>query len=204
MSPASSAATRLALSEATVEVLASEGFGGTTAKAIAARSGCRESLIFYHFGSVTALVIEAVQELSNRRLADLGEALRDATTPEALVEIVREAIADDLRKGDLKVLLATLEGARREPTIASALTGLLRPWEALATRTFQWQAQVHPLGVFVPAPLVAKLVLAGLVGLELLGSVHEDTDVPMVLDQVAMLMQLGLSLLGEPVDEALD
>lgn len=39
MSPASSAATRLALSEATVEVLASEGFGGTTAKAIAARSG---------------------------------------------------------------------------------------------------------------------------------------------------------------------
>jgi len=54
-----SAATKRSLVAAAIETLKTEGFAGASARAIAARAGCNQALIFYHFGSVVTLLLAA-------------------------------------------------------------------------------------------------------------------------------------------------
>src|ERR1700710_2947037 len=61
-------ATRSALIDAAIECLKTEGFAGTSARSIAARAGCAQGLVFYHFGSVVDLLLAALDTVSARRL----------------------------------------------------------------------------------------------------------------------------------------
>ena len=63
-----SAATKRSLVAAAIETLKTEGFAGASARAIAARAGCNQALIFYHFGSVVTLLLAALDEVSASRL----------------------------------------------------------------------------------------------------------------------------------------
>ncbi len=60
-------ATRRALVEAAVESLRIDGFSGASARAIAARAGVNQALVFYHFGSVADLLLAALDDVSARR-----------------------------------------------------------------------------------------------------------------------------------------
>ena len=46
---------------AAIETLRTEGFGGTSARAIARIGDFNQALIFYHFGSVNGLLLEALR-----------------------------------------------------------------------------------------------------------------------------------------------
>ena len=59
--------TKRALVEAAMEVLRHEGFSAATARHIAARAGCNQGLVFYHFGSVVNLLLVALDEVSAQR-----------------------------------------------------------------------------------------------------------------------------------------
>ena len=47
--------------------LKEEGFAGASAREIARRAGCNQGLVFYHFGSVTNLLLAALDEVSETR-----------------------------------------------------------------------------------------------------------------------------------------
>ena len=51
--------TRAALVAGAIEALREVGFAGASAREIAGRADCNQGLVFYHFGSVTELLLAA-------------------------------------------------------------------------------------------------------------------------------------------------
>ena len=70
-----SAATRAALLDATIEVLAEDGYAGLTTTKVAARAGVTRGAQVHHFPSRESLVIAAVAHLLDRTTTDLAEVL---------------------------------------------------------------------------------------------------------------------------------
>src|SRR5437899_12035847 len=59
--------------DAALETLRDEGFAGSTARAIAQRGGFNQALIFYHFGSVSSLLLEAFRRSSVSQVSKYRE-----------------------------------------------------------------------------------------------------------------------------------
>ena len=55
--------TRQRLLRAAAELMAAQGWGAVTTRAVAARSGVNKALVHYHFGSVDTLLVSAVAEV---------------------------------------------------------------------------------------------------------------------------------------------
>src|ERR1700731_2313647 len=79
--------TRRVLVNAAIETLKSEGFVGTSARAIAKQAGCNQALVFYHFGSVVDLLLAALDEVSERRKERYEIALEGVGRPSELVDL---------------------------------------------------------------------------------------------------------------------
>src|SRR3954451_25458550 len=79
------AETRRRLVEAGIESLREDGFGGASARKVAARAGCNQALIFYHFGSVADLLLAALDEVSESRLSQYRTAVDGVGSPKELV-----------------------------------------------------------------------------------------------------------------------
>ncbi|MDT4971225.1 MAG: hypothetical protein QOG22_1368, partial [Pseudonocardiales bacterium] len=101
---AKAGATRTALVAATIEALQEVGFGGASAREIARRAGCNQSLVFYHFGSVTELLLAALDDVSARRLAAYRDVLAAASTLVDLIDSARVIFSEDLDAGHVAVL----------------------------------------------------------------------------------------------------
>lgn len=71
-------ARRLSLIEATARVLARDGAGGASARAIAAEGGVSPGLIAHHFGGVDALVAATYAQVGERVAAALAAAVAAA------------------------------------------------------------------------------------------------------------------------------
>ena len=80
-------ATRRRIIEAALRTVREEGFADTTARAIARRGGFDQALIFYHFGSVDRLLLEAFDEASARQIAKYREAAAEVSSLSDLVRI---------------------------------------------------------------------------------------------------------------------
>ena len=77
--------TRALLVEAALATLKEAGYSGTTARAIAARAGVNQALVFYHFGGVDGLLLEALDASSAERLERYRNALAETSTVKAIV-----------------------------------------------------------------------------------------------------------------------
>src|ERR1700735_387826 len=72
--------TRRALVDAAVTTLKTEGFIGASARTIAARAGCNQGLVFYHFGSVASLLLAALDSVSAARRERYSADASDGTS----------------------------------------------------------------------------------------------------------------------------
>src|ERR1700760_2201120 len=84
---ARSSGTRTKLVDAAIETLRSDGYTGSSARAIAERAGLNQGLIFYHFGSVAGLLLAALDTVSDRRMAQYGAAVDKVGSPTELVDV---------------------------------------------------------------------------------------------------------------------
>ena len=82
--------------------LKAEGFGGASARAIANRAGCNQGLVFYHFGSVVNLLLEALDSVSATRLAAYGESVAGVDSLTDLVEVAATIFEEDLDAGHVR------------------------------------------------------------------------------------------------------
>src|SRR3954454_18038416 len=97
--------TRGVLIDAAVETLKTQGFAGTSARAIARTAGCNQALVFYHFGSVNELLLAALDEVSAQRRRCYEEAAATVTGPAELVAVAGRIFRDDIDSGNVKVLV---------------------------------------------------------------------------------------------------
>src|SRR5690348_11046156 len=103
--------TRQALIDAAIESLRSEGFTGASARDIAERAGCTQALVFYYFGSVSDLLLAALDEVSRRRMDRYQAALSGVQGPEELIATAKAVFSEDLDNGYVAVLAQMIAGA---------------------------------------------------------------------------------------------
>jgi AcrR family transcriptional regulator len=170
-------------------VLAEHGYSGASARRIATHASTNQALIFYHFGSVDGLLLAALDEVSERRMATFGETIDQAATIDALLEALDRVIAEDTRGDDVAILVAMLDAARGNAELARAVAERLATWQALTERAVGRALGAHPLGALVPVPLVARVVMATVLGLELL-EVTADPAAPQLTELIGRVRAL--------------
>src|SRR5579863_7174517 len=99
-----SEATRSALVRGAIEALCHEGFSGASAREIARRAGCNQGLVFYHFGSVTNLLLAALDDVSATRHTHYQAAVDRAEGLGELVDAAEAVFEEDLDAGHIAVL----------------------------------------------------------------------------------------------------
>jgi AcrR family transcriptional regulator len=199
-----SADTRATLIEAAIAALREVGFTGASAREIARRAGCNQALIFYHFGSVTELLLAALDEVSDRRLATYRSLVTAAGTLTELVESARAIFEEDLAAGHVTVLTEMITAAHSVDGLGEQVAARLAPWRDLAETAVRRALRGSPVAALAPAREIAHGVVAGFLGLELLANLDQDASAALALFDraraVAGLIDLtgGLGLLPAP------
>lgn len=198
MPQARTEATRAALLTAARECLVEVGFAGATAREIARRADVNQALVFYHYGTVTDLLVAVLDEVSARRMTAYRPLLDDAETLADLFDAAGEVMASDLANGDLAVLVALMTGSRSTPGLGEQVTARLEPWRAFARDAVRKAAGWLPLGQFLPVEEVADALVAGILGLELLThTTGEQALARRVVDRAAGFGGLLATSFGE-------
>jgi AcrR family transcriptional regulator len=169
-----SADVRAALVRAAIDALRETGFAGASAREIAGRAGCSQALVFYHFGSVTGLLLAALDEVSSLRMAAYRGLLERASSATALVESAREIFLADLDAGYVRVLTEMITAAHTVDGLGPQVALRLAPWREFAETAARQAVSRSPLGKLLPPEELGHAVTAGFLGLELLASLDGD------------------------------
>lgn len=185
-------AAKASLIEAAIEVLAAEGFARTSARAVAAAAGGTNGSIFYHFGSMDGLLAATAEELADRRMARVKQALGgdDAAVrwPNRLADTIR---AEAESKEGIAVV-ELLVGSRTSSELAAPVMDAIDRSIDFATEELRIVLSNSPLTQLVPVELVAELATAAFFGLELFSQAGRDIDI----DRIARTAALGIGLLS--------
>jgi AcrR family transcriptional regulator len=163
-----SAETRRHLVEAALETLKAEGYAGASARAIAQRAGSNQGLIFYHFGSVTNLLLAALEHYS-AAVADVG-------SPGELLDVATAIFRQDLDDGYVTVLAEMMAGASSTPGLGPAVAARIGPWTEFTRRAIEQLLGDSPFASVVPAGDVAYGIVALYLGLEMLSHLDGVRD----------------------------
>ncbi|HWM72675.1 MAG TPA: TetR/AcrR family transcriptional regulator [Nocardioides sp.] len=188
--------TRAALVRGAIEALREVGFAGASAREIASRAGCNQALVFYHFGSVTDLLLAALDDVSARRLAAYTEVVERAATLTDLIDSAREIFTEDLDAGHVAVLVEMVTGAQSTPGLGADVAARLAPWRDFAESAVRKALVGSPVGLVLPAKEIAHGIVAGFLGLELLASLDGDRAAALDLFERARVIAGLLDLTG--------
>ncbi len=166
--------TRAALIAAAIDTLRESGFAAASARRIAARAGCNQALIFYHFGSVTDLLMAALEDVSARRMAAYRDLLDRSGSLGELIDGAREVFEADLDAGHVTVLVEMISGAQSVPELGERVSACLAPWRSFAESAVRDVLASSPFGSVAPSGEVAHAVVAGILGLEMLANLDGD------------------------------
>ena len=172
--PERSAETRTALVAGAIEALREVGYAGASAREIAGRADCNQALVFYHFGSVTDLLLAALDDVSTRRLSAYQAIVDRAVTLTDLIGSARAIFSEDLDAGHVAVLVEMITGAQSTPGLGEQVAARLVPWRDFAESAVRTAVAGSPIEPVLPAKELAHAVVAGLLGLEMLASLDGD------------------------------
>lgn len=181
---------RARLIDATVRVLARDGFAHTSGRAVAAEADTVNGSIFYYFGSMDSLLAATARTLTDRGIEriklGLGGDQAHVEWPARLSTVLRaEAEGDDGR-----AVMELLVGARTSPELADEVRQAFdRAIDYIATELTAVVGE-SPIGKMVPMTLVAELAGATFLGIEVLAQNGRPID----MDQLVSLITMAVSL----------
>jgi AcrR family transcriptional regulator len=191
--------TRAALVRGAIEALKEHGFAGASAREIARRAGCNQGLVFYHFGSVTNLLLAALDDVSATRQAHYQAAVDRAEGLGELVDAAEAVFEEDLDAGHIAVLAEMIAGASATPGLAPEVAARIAPWRRFAADALGGVLADTPLAVMVEPDVAAHAVVALYLGLEMLAHLDEDRTVALALfDHARQLAALVQTLTDVP------
>lgn len=168
-----SAETRERLVTAATTLVATEGFAAATARAIGAEADCNPALVFYHYGSLNGLLLEALDASNEQSLSRYREALAAADSVRDLVGVVRDLYPEDHRSGHITLMAQLVAGGIVDRDLGRQVTQRVQPWLEL-TRDAVEQALPVPLRRRFPSDDVSYLIVAAALGAELLATLSND------------------------------
>lgn len=168
--------TRTRIVEATIETLKTEGIVGTSARAIARTGDFNQALIYYHFGSITDVMVAALATMGERRIALYEDRLAGVTTFPELARVGAELHREDAAVGNITVLTQILAGAVGDPDLGPRLFEQFEPWNQLVERAIGQVLDGSPFEDAFPVQDLALAVSSLFLGIELLTSLDPDAD----------------------------
>lgn len=197
--PGSRTAAHMALIEAAIEALKTEGFARASARSIALRAGCAQGLVFYHFGSVIELLLAALDMVSARRLERYREGLARVANPSDLVAVASEIFAEDMASGDIAVLAEMIAAASATPGLGAEVAARIAPWRHVAEEAIAAGLAGSPLGAVMPVDDLAYAIVALYLGIEMLSHLGGDrTEATRLFDRLVRLAPLIEALAPTP------
>ena len=182
--------TRQRIMDAALETLREEGFAETTARAIARRGGFNQALIFYHFGSVPNLLIEAFRPFSEAQVERYRAAAQEVTSLSDLVEIARRLHAEDLETGAITAV-TQLMAAASEPELGGPILERFEEWIRIVEQALDRSLGRYGLGGMVPTREGAYAIASMFLGIELLTRLDpERSEAEKVFDMMAGMARL--------------
>ena len=176
-SPATQAAgaeTRARIIAATLTTLREDGIVGASARAIAKHGDFNQALIFYHFGSVTDLLVAAAVEESRDRAERYAPRLAEVRTLPELVHVARELHELEMADGGLAVLTQLLAGSASSPELRQGILEAFGAWmghvDAAVARTLEGT----PYTSIVSTTDMSYAISALFFGVELLHNLDPD------------------------------
>ena len=165
--------TRRRLVEATMETIRTQGIAKVSARTIGATAEVNQALVFYHFGTVDALVAFACTTATRERVDAYAARLDAVATFTDLITVARELGEEEAALGNVTVLGQTLAGSQGNPTLAAATGEALGMWTSAVEGVLARLLVDSPLAEVVDARTLAELVSATFIGIELVGVTHE-------------------------------
>lgn len=155
---------REALLNATIRVVARDGFDGLTYRAVGKESGTTHGLVSYHFGNREALVHEAAAE-ALRRAIDSAELVPEGDDPEEFARDISTSMERDIDTHMFQYEI-TLQ-ARRRPDLGREMRAL---YEQYCDITLE---ALRRMGIDA-TPALARMVFAAVDGIVLQQIVSRD------------------------------
>jgi len=191
--------TREALVRGAIEALKEEGFAGASAREIARRAGCNQGLVFYHFGSVTNLLLAALDDVSATRHVHYQAAVERADGLGELVDAAEAVFEEDLDAGHIAVLAEMIAGASATPGLGPEVAARIAPWRQFAADALGGVVSETPLAAVVEPEVAAHAVVALYLGLEMLAHLDGDRSAALALfARARQLAALAQMLTGVP------
>ena len=166
--------TRQRIMDAALETIRETGITGASARAIAATGEFNQALIFYHFGSVTNLLIEAARASAAARVTAYRKVTEDVGSLEALVGVARRLHDEAEKDGSISVLTQLMAGAAHDPEMGKAVLSGFQDWIGLVEDTLQQATQDRPIDRVLPAREAAYAISALFLGIELMTRLDPD------------------------------
>ncbi|MGH8927731.1 MAG: TetR/AcrR family transcriptional regulator [Acidimicrobiia bacterium] len=188
--------TKQRIMTAALETVREEGIVGTSARAIAARGGFNQALIFYHFGTVGHLLMEAAADSSARQVDRYRAAASESATLTGLVEIARRLHHDDQRSGSVTVVTQLMAASVSDPEMGKAVLAGFQGWIGLVEEALDRALSGSPLATVIPTRQAAYAIAAVFLGIELMERLDpSQSEAAQVFDAMASLAGLFENLL---------
>jgi AcrR family transcriptional regulator len=160
------AATRERVIAATLGSLTSNGYAATTARSIATAAGVPVSLIFYHFGTLDALLLAVLDHTSAARLPRWQTALAEVRDPVSLLHALSELYAEDMASGHAVAVRELVSGGDFSTRLGPDIGLRMEPWFDLAEGVVARVLRGSPALALMPPRDLAVTAVALYLGLD--------------------------------------
>ncbi|MGI9015544.1 MAG: TetR/AcrR family transcriptional regulator [Euzebya sp.] len=171
---ASSTQTPQRLVAATTELLSMVGFSGTTVRAIGERAGCNAALVSYHFGSLNALLLAALDASSDARRARYDTELAEVGNWREARRVLRRLYQEDRDCGHVDLLAEMVAGGLMDRDLGRQVAFRIEPWVILIEDLIVRLVPTAALRRRLPVRELAYGITASFLGLGLLGTLTQD------------------------------
>ena len=173
---ATGAETRTKIINATLDTLREDGIVGATARAIARHGDFNQALIFYHFGSLSELLVAAAVYEGEERAERYATRLASASTLPELLAVARELHDDEVSRGGLNVLTQLLAGAASSTELRAGLTTSFQPWMHLVEDAVARVLAPTPYANLVGTEDLAFVIASLFLGIELMHTLEPEAN----------------------------
>lgn len=184
--------TRTTLLDATLRVLRDRGITGISGRVIATEAGVNQALIFYHFGTVDALVDHACRNASAALVSSYRDRFAQVSSLPELLALGRTLHQKELETGNVAVLAQVLAGAPKDPVVAAAGRYAMDLWVTEIQHTMGRLLASSPVREAIDVAGLSRAVAAAFVGIELYDGVDPAgaESALTAIDQLSILIEV--------------
>ena len=188
----SGADTRDRLIAGAIETLRRHGIAGTSARTIAAATDTNQALIFYHFGGMEELLVEACRQATQRRVEAYRDRFATVGSLRELLTVGQEIHTAEKAEGNVAVLAQLLAAGQTDPALGKATADALNLWVAEIETVLTRLLADSPLAPVIEPASLSRAVSAAFIGLELYEGVDAvgGSTALQALDQLGRLVEL--------------